>query len=70
MEMMICPKSRTLVDATNCIALKSLSKPKAELFARKICTTVSGCPKSDYIDVFEAGWDSVSELIKTIEDDK
>ena len=68
MDVMICPKSRTLVDCKTCIAIKSLSKIKAEFFARKVCLTLDGCPKEEYISVFEAGWDSVHEFIQTIEE--
>ena len=68
MDMIICPKSRGLVDRETCPALKALSKPKAELFARKVCLIVIGCPKEEYIPVFEAGWNSVREFINTIED--
>lgn len=68
MDVIICPKSRSLVDSETCPALKALSKLKAELFARKVCLTVDGCPKEEYISVFEAGWNSVREFINTIED--
>lgn len=68
MEVMICPKSRTLVDANVCVALKGLSKAQAEIFSRKICLSTVGCPKEDYVAIFNAGWSAVGEFIKTIEE--
>jgi len=68
-NMIICPKTNNLVDVESCTALKNLSKPMAERFAGRICTTVRGCPNEDYCWVFERGWNAVGSLLQTIKED-
>jgi uncharacterized membrane-anchored protein len=63
-DFIICPKTKNLVDADICLALRNLPKITAEFFTRKICTTVAGCPKEDYCAVFESGWSSVGEFLE------
>ena len=63
-ELMICPKSRELVNEEQCIALKNLSKVMAEFFSVRVCKTVAGCPKEEYCAVFECGWSSVGTLLQ------
>ncbi|MDD5650190.1 MAG: hypothetical protein PHF86_07240 [Candidatus Nanoarchaeia archaeon] len=68
-NMLICPKSNVIVDINNCIALQNLSKSTAEIFVRKICLSVQGCPKEDYCNVFECGLNAAGELLRsTIKD--
>jgi len=62
--LILCPKTKQLVDDTQCIAIKNLSKSRAELFSTKICNTVQGCPKEDYCEVFERGWDAVGNFLQ------
>lgn len=69
MEIMICPKSRELVDKGVCVALQNLSKPMAEIFSRKICMTVNGCPVEGLCSAFEAGWLAVGEFVSSIKED-
>jgi hypothetical protein len=69
MELIICPKSRNLVNKEDCVALQNLSKPMAEYFARKICPTVCGCPNETLCTVFEIGWQAVGEFVSTLQED-
>jgi len=62
-DVILCPKTKELVDKTTCIALKNLQKVMADFFSKKICTSVQGCPKEDYCLVFESGWNSVGSLL-------
>lgn len=64
-EMMLCPKSRDLVNSEQCVAIRHLPKVMAEYFSSKVCKTVVGCPKEDYCTVFECGWTSVGSLLQT-----
>ena len=64
-ELIICPKSNELVDCCSCVAIKNLSKVMAEYFARKVCSSVRGCPNEDYCTVFECGWTSVGNMLQT-----
>lgn len=68
--MIICPKSRQLVDSEQCIALKNMSKPMAEQFSLRVCRQVVGCPKEEYCAVFEEGWKAVEVFLNmTLKDD-
>jgi hypothetical protein len=62
-EMITCPKTKTLVEKEQCVALRNLSKVQAEFFSVRVCTTVKGCPKEDYCSVFECGWACVGNLL-------
>jgi len=67
MDIMICPKSRELVDNDSCLALKKLPKPLAESFARKICLNATGCPNDVCCSIFEAGWLDFKKFVQALE---
>jgi len=69
MEVILCPKSRNIVDKDVCVALQNLSKPMAEIFARKICKTVNGCPVEGLCNAFEAGWMAVGEFVSSMKEE-
>lgn len=70
MDIMICPKTRELVDHDSCLALKKMSKPLAESFARKICLNANDCPNEVCCSIFEAGWTGFKEFVQTLEVNK
>jgi len=63
--MLICPKTKKLVDEKKCIAINNLSHQIATFFSVKICSSIKGCPTEHYCSVFEDGWNSVSELLNS-----
>jgi hypothetical protein len=68
-EIILCPKSKELVDESQCIAVKNMSKLMAEYFSVRVCKTVNDCPKEDYCSVFECGWQAAGFLLsETLKD--
>lgn len=67
-EYIVCPKKNSLVDTTNCAAIRNLPKIVAEYFSVKVCKTVAGCPNEDYCTIFECGWSAVGTFLSTLKD--